>query len=380
MKYAELLMDEEGAIDYESEGRIQIEIGDETPPEGEVIGFTEHGLSSDNKTEHDARLGNLYTDAVRSQTEADFGVLNNSSVTGEIPPGEITDAQIESLDRFGNEVVVVETNAEALSEMILSQSNYHQGVDLQVSGLQVTLHESDDDGEERFASVELTKEDGSELADDYTFTVAYNDYMHGTSFYNLGSDIVGDDHELVWQNVVDYIRTQEGSIDYEEGERIRIVPADEDGGDTTPPVTSIEIQGEVLSTGAYIDHVTVELIAEDDRSGVARIEYRIGNEEWQTYEEPFTLTGEGDMVIEYRAVDEAGNVEDIQEVSVTVIPAVVESLRTLLREADVQPTAIRKSLLTQLYTAELYLRWLTSLTVPVATKKPNGIWREGIPR
>nr|WP_306301360.1 5'-nucleotidase [Thalassobacillus sp. C254] len=221
LMYANTLMNTEGAIDYESEGRISIDIEAEAEPGGEEIGNTANGLYSENKTEMDAGLGNLYTDALRSEAEADFAILNNSSVTGEIPPEVITDEQLEGLDQFENTVVVVETTGEQVKEVILEQSNYHGSVDLQVSGLHVQLIEAES-GEERFSDVIVTLEDGTELQNNESYLAAYNDYMHGTSFYSLSEHIVTDEIGLVWETVVTFIEAQEEPIDYEEGLRIAL--------------------------------------------------------------------------------------------------------------------------------------------------------------
>ncbi|WP_054711408.1 5'-nucleotidase C-terminal domain-containing protein [Bacillus sp. JCM 19041] len=64
-------------------------------------------------------------------------------MTGEIPPGDITDRQIESLDSFGNTIVLVETTGERIKEVILDQARYRNGVDLQASGLTYTLIPAD---------------------------------------------------------------------------------------------------------------------------------------------------------------------------------------------------------------------------------------------
>ncbi|EGL83079.1 5'-Nucleotidase domain-containing protein [Caldalkalibacillus thermarum TA2.A1] len=219
ISYAEYLMATQGSIDYTSEGRIKIKVDDSAPVPGEEIGYTEYGLSDRNKTKMDASLGNLYADAVRAISQADIALLNNSSVTGEIPPGPITKEIIESLDRFGNEIVVVKAKGERIRDMILSQSNYHNGVDLQVSGLTYTLIEGE--GTPRFKDIKLSLADGSAFDPDAEYIVAYNDYMHSRSFYNVGSEVIGQ-YGKVWEAVVEYVKSVDGPIDYEEGLRITI--------------------------------------------------------------------------------------------------------------------------------------------------------------
>ncbi len=88
--------------------------------------------------------------------------------------------------------------------------------------------------------------------------------------------------------------------------------------DTTPPVTTyktnpLKPNGE---NGFYTCNVTVILKATDDISGVDRIEYRIEGGSWETIQGDngtFILDFDGDdMLIEYRAFDNAGNVEEIK--------------------------------------------------------------------
>ncbi|MBM7635097.1 5'-nucleotidase C-terminal domain-containing protein [Geomicrobium sediminis] len=235
--WARMMTDQGETLDYASGERISITIDPSGPIPGTIIGSTETGLYSQNKSFQDVGLGNLYTDSILDDTDADFAFLNASSVTGQIPPGEITDEQIEALDGFGNEVVVVETTGERIEEVILEQSNYHQGVDLQVSGLSYTL--IPEESGSGFESVDIVLPDGSELEDDEAYVVAYNDFMHSNSFYNLGELI--EEKGPVWQKVVDYVTEQSGPINYEEGSRITI-----EGQDVEPDPTGTWTVAEAL--------------------------------------------------------------------------------------------------------------------------------------
>lgn len=89
--------------------------------------------------------------------------------------------------------------------------------------------------------------------------------------------------------------------------------------DVTPPVTTHSLSPLKPNgkNGYYISNVTVTLNARDDESGVDRIEYRIDGGSWQAItgeNGTFIIRQDGnDMVIEYRAVDNAGNQEDTNE-------------------------------------------------------------------
>ncbi|MFC0559765.1 5'-nucleotidase C-terminal domain-containing protein [Halalkalibacter alkalisediminis] len=228
--YAKHLTAEGQAVNYQAGQRISFEVSNDAPIVGEPIGSTERGLSSANNRLGDSSLGNLYADSVRTITNANFGMLNSSSVTGSIAPGIITGGQIEFLDQFGNEVVVVKTKAERMKEILLTQAVYHNGNDLQVSGLHYELVKENG----KFVDVTITTPEGTPLDQNKEYTVAYNDYMHGAGFYNLGSDLVGDSYGKVWEAIVWYITNHEGPIDYEEGSRITI--KDESNGEPYPPV------------------------------------------------------------------------------------------------------------------------------------------------
>jgi hypothetical protein len=63
------------------------------------------------------------------------------------------------------------------------------------------------------------------------------------------------------------------------------------------------------NNGWYTSSVTVALSAVDEVSGISRIMYRVDDGAWQTYREPFIVESDGQHVIEYYAVDNAGNEE-----------------------------------------------------------------------
>lgn len=74
--------------------------------------------------------------------------------------------------------------------------------------------------------------------------------------------------------------------------------------DTTAPVVTVTV--------ADADPASVTLTADDQGSGVAMIEYRIGSDPWTTYTEPLTLERKDRPVIRARATDNAGNVSRIR--------------------------------------------------------------------
>jgi len=74
-------------------------------------------------------------------------------------------------------------------------------------------------------------------------------------------------------------------------------------GDFDPPTISIAVN---YSTSDY--EFTFILEASDDESGLATLEYRIGNGNWVAYDGPVTIHGKAAVVVEARATDRVGNI------------------------------------------------------------------------
>ncbi|GGM50325.1 hypothetical protein GCM10011608_39060 [Micromonospora sonchi] len=91
-------------------------------------------------------------------------------------------------------------------------------------------------------------------------------------------------------------------------------------GDDTAPVTTAEVSGTPVE-GWHTGPVTVTLSATDPDggSGVARTEYQLDDATaWTTYTAPVQVTGDGQRVLRFRSVDEAGNVEETKQVTVKI--------------------------------------------------------------
>lgn len=83
--------------------------------------------------------------------------------------------------------------------------------------------------------------------------------------------------------------------------------------DTTPPTTTILLDGTEGTDGWFVSPVTVTLSATDNPggSGVAYSEYTLdGGPPWTVYTGPFTIGDEGTTTILARSADNAGNRED----------------------------------------------------------------------
>lgn len=88
--------------------------------------------------------------------------------------------------------------------------------------------------------------------------------------------------------------------------------------DTTPPTTNISIDGEEGENGWYTSNVSVTLLPTDATAGVDTTYYSINNGTWNTYSTTFVIQQEGTNHLEYYAVDEAGNVEAVQDTYIKI--------------------------------------------------------------
>ncbi|MFS0636815.1 hypothetical protein AB1K84_13000 [Mesobacillus foraminis] len=91
--------------------------------------------------------------------------------------------------------------------------------------------------------------------------------------------------------------------------------------DTTAPVTEATVtpaQPDGLN-GWYIEDVKLGLTVSDILSGVAKTEYSLdGGETWKNYTEPITVNQDGKYDVSYRSVDNAGNIEETQKISINL--------------------------------------------------------------
>ncbi|MCE6998440.1 Ig-like domain repeat protein [Saccharothrix sp. S26] len=76
--------------------------------------------------------------------------------------------------------------------------------------------------------------------------------------------------------------------------------------DTQAPVSRATWNGTTRS---------VSIASADDTSGVARVEYQVGDSAWATYTSPLTF-GDVAATVRYRAVDQAGHVERVNAIAV----------------------------------------------------------------
>ncbi len=115
---------------------------------------------------------------------------------------------------------------------------------------------------------------------------------------------------------VQFITEQIGFAVGEEGVILRTTT----GGfsdDITPPQTNCNLFG-ILEGDVYISDVTVTFTATDDFSGVAVTMFKLDDNLWTTYDDPFIVSLDGNHSLCFYSIDNAGNVEEEKTCEFTI--------------------------------------------------------------
>ncbi|MBC7080680.1 MAG: hypothetical protein H5T44_00275 [Thermoplasmatales archaeon] len=92
-------------------------------------------------------------------------------------------------------------------------------------------------------------------------------------------------------------------------------------GPNSPPITSCILDPSTPDgeNGWYLRNVNVTLNATDpDGDAIAYIKYRIDGESWINYNGTFTISEEGDHLLEFYSADNKGNIENIKSVYIKI--------------------------------------------------------------
>ena len=79
--------------------------------------------------------------------------------------------------------------------------------------------------------------------------------------------------------------------------------------DSTPPTTTIGMNGTQGKHGWYVGPVTIVFTANDSQSGVSLTMYQVDSGSWTTYTAPFAISEDGSHTVSYYSVDTLGNAE-----------------------------------------------------------------------
>ncbi|MGW5255294.1 OmpL47-type beta-barrel domain-containing protein, partial [Streptomyces sp. NPDC004012] len=177
------------------------------------------------------------------------------------------------------------------------------------------------------ASVSGTKDASGDYVDSATVTVTASDADSGVAKieYSLDNGAYKDygapvQVSGVGQHTVSYRATDKaGNTSAVKSVSFTVVAAPPK--DTTAPDTSASVSGTKDASGNYVSSATVTVTASDADSGVAKIEYSLGNGAYKDYGAPVQVSGVGQHTVSYRATDKAGNTSAVKSVSFTVVAA-----------------------------------------------------------
>ncbi|PVD04137.1 family 16 glycoside hydrolase, partial [Streptomyces sp. CS014] len=88
--------------------------------------------------------------------------------------------------------------------------------------------------------------------------------------------------------------------------------------DQTAPETSVKVEGDKNSDGAFITSARATVSATDDDSGVEKVEYSLDGGPYLAYTAPVIVDRVGHHTIAHRATDKAGNTSEAKKVSFTI--------------------------------------------------------------
>ncbi|WHY02594.1 GDSL-type esterase/lipase family protein [Neobacillus sp. DY30] len=132
---------------------------------------------------------------------------------------------------------------------------------------------------------------------DFKLTSIDPDYVYVGMFVARNADITFSDIKLVVDGV-------------------EVTAADSTAPVTVATVTPAQPDG---LNGWYTNDVKLSLNASDNLSGVAKTKYSFdGGNTWKTYTEPITINQDGKYDISYRSLDNAGNMEEKQNISINL--------------------------------------------------------------
>ncbi|WP_157553287.1 OmpL47-type beta-barrel domain-containing protein [Jiangella gansuensis] len=144
-------------------------------------------------------------------------------------------------------------------------------------------------------------------------SVEYN--LNGAGFTAYTAPVVVDE---AGAHTVQYRATDNAGNVSEVGS-VSFTVAEPEPDDTTPPTVSAAVAGDQDDDGNYIGAATVTVTATDTGSGVASVDYAIGDGAFMPYTEPVRVNDVGTHTVQYRATDNAGNTSEAGSVTFTIV-------------------------------------------------------------
>ncbi len=178
---------------------------------------------------------------------------------------------------------------------------------------------------ETSATVTGEKDDAGAYLGMATVTVTASDTGSGvnTIEYALGADGEWQPYTApvmvheVGEHTVRYRATdRSGNVADEKSAEFTVV--EPPSQDQTAPETSVTVEGDKNSDGAFITSAKATVAATDDDSGVDKVEYSLDGGPYLAYTTPVIVDRVGHHTIAHRATDKAGNTSEAKKVSFTI--------------------------------------------------------------
>ncbi|MGM0876324.1 MAG: DUF6359 domain-containing protein [Bacillota bacterium] len=282
-------------------------------------GYTQKGLIGDNA------LGNLIADGMAAAMNSDFALMNGGGIRDDLNAGDMTWNELFNIQPFSNTLVKLEVTGSDMRAIINSQFSSY-GPDVSIAGFSYTW----DSTKGSFGEViDLYLPDGSKIDPDKTYTVTVNNYMypHSSDKYRiaeLGENPIQGPEDL--QATVDFVKSIEGTVTYTAEGRI--------SEDFTAPVSTHTLTAPDKVNGEYSKEVGVTLSATDAGVGLDYIEYKLNDGDWTKYDQPFTVTTEGEYTLSYRAIDKVHNLEEMKTVTFTIKNTTISDVEKVILEKE----------------------------------------------
>ncbi|MGW4037828.1 OmpL47-type beta-barrel domain-containing protein [Streptomyces sp. NPDC004778] len=178
---------------------------------------------------------------------------------------------------------------------------------------------------ETSATVTGEKDDAGAYLGMATVTVTASDTGSGvnTIEYALGADGEWQPYSApvmvheVGEHTVRYRATdRSGNVADEKSVEFTVV--EPPSQDQTAPETSVKVEGDKNSDGAFITSAKATVAATDDDSGVDKVEYSLDGGPYLAYTTPVIVDRVGHHTIAHRATDKAGNTSEAKKASFTI--------------------------------------------------------------
>ena len=230
----------------------------------EVIGT--NAIELDGKRESvrvkETNLGNLITDAMLNETNADIAITNGGGIRASISKGDITKGDVVSVLPFGNYIVTKKLTGAQIKEVLeFGVRSYGDSLGgfPHVGGIKFVVDKSREVGD-RIISLTIN---GQKLDMNKTYTVATNDFMAvgGDDYPCFGDVPTLNEYSSLEESVTNFIKTL-GTVSYTKQGRIL-------SGKMVDGAIKVEVEGEYLKdilTKAIASKHNVEVSKESDSS------------------------------------------------------------------------------------------------------------------